>query len=195
MPGKTIIGNSPFKRENDILNLKRHICVKNCSFWGTNWFSYKKGYNKFSFRAKDHAYLDNFDFPFFRSRVYTWKGSLEVTFFVCMSVCKFCDFFFVFVLKMGHLICPSMGPKWTGIEPVVNRKWTGSVSEVECEGSTRAGHLLPAIFLKLIDHEVKGMNRTFSTLFMILLRCIMSEKIRSALLTQVFLGSDNLNIF
>ena len=27
---------------------------------------------------------------------------------------------------MGHLIWPSMGPKWTGSEQEVNRKWVGS---------------------------------------------------------------------
>ena len=89
---------------------------------------------------------------------------------------------------MGHLIWPSMGPS----EPDVNRKWVGS----GMRGIYKRRALAPCDFFEINwPWRIKGMNRTFSTLFMILLRCIMSEKIRSALLTQVFLGSDNLNIF
>ena len=66
---------------------------------------------------------------FFRS--HTRKVSLEVTFF-CMSIRKFCQIqFFKKILNYGTPYMSIYGAH-------VNYKWTGSESEVECEGNTLA---------------------------------------------------------
>ena len=81
---------------------------------------------------------------FFRSRAYTRKGSLEVIFFHPHDR-KLCEIQFKNYLKID-LWDASYDHLWGPSEPEVNRKWTGNGLEVECEGSTSAGLLRPAIF-------------------------------------------------
>ena len=60
----------------------------------------------------------------FRSREIKRKWSLEVTLFsVCPQILR--NSIFLKNWIMGHLIWPSVGPKWTRIELEENRKWTG----------------------------------------------------------------------
>ena len=68
----------------------------------------------------------------FRSRAYKRKGSLEVIFFRNVRP-------YVFLENYGT-------PHMTIYGAQVNRKWTGSGSEVQCEGTTSTGRLRPAIF-------------------------------------------------
>ena len=76
------------------------------------------------------------------------KGIFRSHFFpyVRMYVRKFCEIQFFWKI---YLWDTSYDHLWSPSEPEVNQKWTGIGSEVECEGSTRTGHLRTEIFFFL----------------------------------------------